>query len=241
MITEVDPETPEILFMTGLKQMLRTVGIHKMYEAMDYFKLMEEAVIREVFNRQNPNNTEKYRDHRSRQAFIKIFQSRYRLNYDIDYEIPISDKDAKNISNIVKKLEENDVPIDIYLEWFFETYLKTRSFNVETISFPCSSTVFQTFKMNNRAMMEEIKSKKLEEKERIELFERTKEIIRYSKMVSMPEVSDLAQESLETVKKFTNKDIVFDEFRRLVLDQSQRLKTIKDKKLNSGSNEAQES
>lgn len=232
MITEVDPDTPEILFMTSLKQMLRSVGIHKMYEAMDYFKLMEEAVIRECFNRQNPNNTEKYKEHRSRQAFIKIFQSRYRLTYDIDYEAKISDKDSRNIGLIVKKLEENDIPIDIYLEWFFDEYLKKRNFTVENISFPCSSTVYQSFKLNNRSMMDEIKNKKLEERARIELFEKGKEIIRYSKLVSDSEMKNLALDVVELVKKFSNKDMGFDAFRDQMNDMARRCSDFKARKMN---------
>jgi len=234
-MSDIDPNTPEILFMTSLRNMIKSVGIDKMFEAMDYFKLMEEAVAREVFNRQNPNNTQKYKDHRSKQAFIKIFQNRYKLTYDIDYDIPVSDKDAHSIVNLVKKLEENKIPIDIYLEWYFEEYVPSKKQNVESICYPCATWVFQTFKLHNKDKMVDIHQKELEEKERVELFEKAKDVIRSAKIIGNKE---LCEEVIDILKKYNNSDLTFDQFRQSIYDCQAKNKVFKDKKLEEGKNES---
>ena len=229
-MADINPDTPEILFMRSLKHMLRSVGIHKMHEAMDYFRLMEEAVHREIFNRQNPCNAARYKESRSRQAFIAIFQSRYRTAYGIDYEAPISERDAGSLSKIVKKLEDDDIPLDIYLEWFFEEFLKNRDLSVETISFPCSLTVYQSFKMNNRGVMDKIREKKIEERRKIELFEKAKEIIRTSKVLGQ---EDMAKDVVENAKAFNNGLMTTEAFREYVMNKIQEIKKIKDRNLNA--------
>jgi len=225
---EIDPNTPEIVFMSSLRTMLKSVGITQNQEAMDYFKLMEEAVIRDVFHRQNPDNTERYKEHRSRQIFIKIFQSRYKLTYDIDYEIPVGDKSAKMIGNLLTKLEKDEIPIDYYLEWFFETYIQEKKFTVESIMNPCQAWVLQSFKLQNRDSMEEIKEKKKEELEIVSLLDKARELVRTARVLNE---NTLEEEIVQTSKSFKAKGINLETYREMVKSFSRRMKTIKEQKM----------
>jgi len=222
---DIDPNTPEILFINSLETMLKSVGINRMYEAMDYFKLMKESVYRDVFNRQNPNNSEKYHEHKGRQAFIKIFQFRYQQTYDIAYDIPVSDRDAHCITLLLKDLEELKIPIDIYLEWYFEDYIVKKQSKVESIIYPCKKWVLQSFKLNNKDIMEDIQKKQLEEKERSSLFDRAKEIIRDAKFVK----KEMVQEVIDMLKMYNNGDFTLDELRNRVSNFDETLKTAKTK------------
>jgi glutathione peroxidase-family protein len=222
---DIDPNTPEILFIESLENMLKSVGISRIYEAMDYWKLMKESVYRDVFNRQNPNNSEKYKEHKGRQAFIKIFQFRYKQTYDIDYDIPISDRDAHSIGLILKDLDDLKIPIDSYLEWYFEDYLVKKNSKVESIVYPCKKWVLQSFRLNNKDTMEDIQKKQLEEKERITLFVRSRAIIRDSKFVKR----ELADEVIDTLKRYNNNEFELDELRSKVAGFEDTLRKAKTK------------
>lgn len=222
---DIDPNTPEILFIESLDNMLKSVGISKMYEAMDYWKLMKEAVYREVFNRQNPNSSEKYKEHKGRQAFIKIFQFRYKQTYDIEYDIPVSERDAHVISLILKDLDNLKIPIETYLEWYFEDYIVKKNTKVESIIYPCKKWVLQSFRLNNKEAMEDIQKKQLEEKERITLFDRSRAVIRDSKFVKR----ELADEVIDTLKRFNNSEFELDELRTRIVGFEDTLKKAKTK------------
>lgn len=224
-MNDIDPNTPEILFINSLETMLKSVGITKMYEAMDYFKLMKESVYRDVFSRQNPNNAEKYKEHRGRQAFIKIFQFRYKQTYDIDYNVPISDRDAHCIAVLLKDLEDAKIPMDAYLEWYFEEYVPKRESKVESIIYPCKKWVLQSFKLNNKDVMEDIQQKQLEEKERIALFERGKSIIRDSKFIK----KEIGEEVIVMLKKYNNNELTQEELRDQITRLEETLKSCKTK------------
>lgn len=225
-MNDIDPNAPEILFINGLETMLKSVGITKMYEAMDYFKLMKESVYREVFNKQNPNNTEKYKEHRGRQAFIKIFMFRYKQTYDIDYTIPITDRDAHLINLLLKSLEEAKIPIDPYLEWYFEDYIVTKKSKVESIIYPCQKWVLQSFKLHNKDLMVDFQQKQLDETERIALFDKAKEIIRDSKIIGK---QNIGEDVVTVLKKYNNGEILLDELRTLIGQYKEELKSQKDK------------
>lgn len=221
----IDPNTPEILFIEALDNMLKSVGITKMYEAMDYYKLMKESVYREIFNRQNPNNSEKYKEHKGRQAFIKIFQFRYKQTYDIDYNVPISEKEAHRISILLKDLEEAKIPIEIYLEWYFEDYIVKNNKKAESIIYPCGKWVLQSFKLNNKDTMEDIQAKQLEEKERASLFDRARSIIRDAKFIK----KEIGEEIITLLKQYNNNEFDLEQLRIKILEFEDILRNAKKK------------
>ena len=173
----IDTDSPEMLAVSAVKNILTAVGISENKDAMDYFRLMEEAVVRELLLRNGPAGN-KYKEHRGREVFIAIFKSRYKIAYDIEYDIPLSPKEAGNVSQMVKKLEELDIPVDFYLQWYFDDFLASKGQKVESISFPCSTRTLQSFRLHNQERIEEIRNMKTKEKSRISLFERAKVVIR---------------------------------------------------------------
>ena len=173
----IDKDSPEMLAVAAVKNILTAVGISNNKDAMDYFRLLEEAVIRDLLFRNGPSGN-KWKEHRGREAFISIFKSRYKIAYDIDYDVPLSQKEVGNVTQMVKKLEDLDIPIDVYLQWYFDEYLSSKNEKAESVSYPCSLRTFQSFRLNNQDRMEEIRSMKAKEKERIALFERAKVVIR---------------------------------------------------------------
>lgn len=230
---DIDPNTPEIVFMSSLRQMLKSVGIDKIHEAMDYFKLMEESVVRDVFNRQNPSNTNRYKEHRGRQNFIAIFKNRYKLLYDVEYEIPISDREAHHINLLLKKLEEKKIPIDCYLEWYFEEYVPKSKKTVDSIAFSCSPWVSQAFILQNKDRMEEITQKELRERERIEIFEKAKELMRNAKAIGNIEVAD---EVLGSVKQYNSGALDLEGLREAIKALTERNRLFKEKNLKENTN-----
>jgi len=227
-MNEIDPNTPEIVFMNSLRMMLKSVGIDKIHEAMDYFKLMEDAVGREIFFRQNPNNTTRYKEHRGRQNFIAIFKNRYRIMYDIDYEIPVSEREAHSIGLLLKKLEDKKIPIDFYLEWYFDDYVPKSKKTVDSIGFACSPWVSQAFLLQNRDNMEDLAKRELEEKERIEIFERAKELLRNAKAIGN---SELAEELLSLLKQYNNSTVTLDQLREEIKKMKDKNTLFKNKNL----------
>jgi hypothetical protein len=188
--------------------------IDKIPDIQHHVDLLIRAADNHAFELQHGSASSKPSDEKKR--FITIFRTRF-LSV-MDYEYPhktLSPVELTMIGNLIsQKFNQKGIDSDVYLEWFFETFLvKKPQFNPASMKLACSNMCWGDFLYDSNEILKEKKEKTMQAEDQIVFVNRARECMRRAVANNNDELKEKIK---TTVNKFRDGGIMFSEFKKLV-------------------------
>ncbi len=172
-------------YKTWARTHLKFYGLEEDDYIIPYIDSLEDAIDRRIFDLMNPSGKKEKEQEdkmRKRKTFISIWKKRYLLLVDQEYH-SISPKDIKIIDTLIKGIDETEMTVPLFLDWFYDVYCenpKNEAMMPPNLTFSSSSHIMGKFLYQNKAKIKEVKEEKKKDIEKINLFQRAKELKRKS-------------------------------------------------------------
>jgi hypothetical protein len=161
-------------FRAWLLEMSEMYGVESSKEVGRHVTLLVESLDRQIYD----STLTKKPDIMPVRKFIAIFSNQYRILTDYDYNRKITSVDAKNIDSLVKNLDSVGCSVDIYLKWFFESFLpNNEKMCPPTVGLACSQFSYSKFLYVHKDDIEKAEKQALALAAERELYRRAKELL----------------------------------------------------------------